>query len=245
MSSTIPANRSYVPSPEDYSRSSAISSENGPSSSYPRVHEASSRYNPSDTASSNINSNNKSNNKYADLPAMLRDCAVFVERTEFHPTIYQALGLLHQYAGENAGKSPSTIPASGGITTATANSMDDIGKEGESTGTSSAHVDRTVSPTPTTTSTSSGKELHHDQMKQFSKTFGKTIGFAFKGTEKVLGEAFSKITVSHNRSGSSSNTEEWHDGGLEHGGSANAASHNSSSDWCDEHFIRVSLSITH
>eukprot|EP00586_Coscinodiscus_wailesii_P013350 CAMPEP_0172508964 /NCGR_PEP_ID=MMETSP1066-20121228/216479_1 /TAXON_ID=671091 /ORGANISM="Coscinodiscus wailesii, Strain CCMP2513" /LENGTH=122 /DNA_ID=CAMNT_0013287223 /DNA_START=191 /DNA_END=556 /DNA_ORIENTATION=- len=48
------------------------------------------------------------------LAAMLRECATYVERNQFHPIIYGALGALHAYAGEKSGSSPSAGSVTGG-----------------------------------------------------------------------------------------------------------------------------------
>ncbi len=150
-------------------------------------------------------------NKYASLPSILRDCAVFVERNEFHPILYQALSLLHQYAGENAGKKTALIPpsasSSGGIPTAATSSIDEAEVELDA-GSFPIPEDRSGSPTPTTISSSSGgNSKSRETVKKFSQ-FGKNIGSAFKGTEKVLGEALSKIHVSHKSGSSSSHVDE-------------------------------------
>ena len=148
--------------------------------------------------------------QYAKLPSILRDCAVFVERNEFHPVVYQALALLHQYARDNAGSNKAAAPG-----TSTANSVD-----GSDVVAAENPEDRSGSPTPTTTSANSGGFV---PVKKFSQ-FSKNIGSAFKGTEKVLDEALSKL---HIRNKSAAATDEIQDTG--------------SADWCDEHFIRVSL----
>jgi hypothetical protein len=150
-------------------------------------------------------------NKYASLPSILRDCAVFVERNEFHPILYQALSLLHQYAGENAGKKTVVIPpsslSSGGIPTTATTSIDEAEVELEAAS-FPIPEDRSGSPTPTTISSSSGgNSKSRETVKKFSQ-FGKNIGSAFKGTEKVLGEALSKIHVSHKSGSSSSHVDE-------------------------------------
>ena len=54
-------------------------------------------------ASSEAATSNGSGGKNASLAAILRDCAGFVERDEFHPLLYQGLALLHAYTGEKAG----------------------------------------------------------------------------------------------------------------------------------------------
>lgn len=145
--------------------------------------------------------------QYAKLPSILRDCAVFVERNEFHPVVYQALALLHQYARDNAGSNKAAAPG-----TSTANSVD-----GSEVVAAEIPEDRSGSPTPTTASANSGGFV---PVKKFSQ-FSKNIGSAFKGTEKVLDEALSKL---HIRNKSAAATDEIQDTG--------------SADWCDEHFIR-------
>ena len=46
--------------------------------------------------------NGTSQQQLSKLAALLRDCATYVERNEFHPDLYQALGGLHAYAGEHS-----------------------------------------------------------------------------------------------------------------------------------------------
>jgi hypothetical protein len=145
-------------------------------------------------------------NKYSNLPSILRDCALYVERNEFHPMLYQALSLLHQYAGENAGKKSALAPhSSGGLPTPVTNSVDEAEVDLDSL---LIPEDRSGSPTPTTTSSNSGGNAKsRETVKKFTQ-FGKNIGSAFKGTEKVLGEALSKIHVTHKPGSSSSHVEE-------------------------------------
>lgn len=145
-------------------------------------------------------------NKYSNLPSILRDCALYVERNEFHPMLYQALSLLHQYAGENAGKKSALAPhSSGGLPTPVTNSVDEAEVDLDSL---LIPEDRSGSPTPTTTSSNSGGNTKsRETVKKFTQ-FGKNIGSAFKGTEKVLGEALSKIHVTHKPGSSSSHVEE-------------------------------------
>lgn len=145
-------------------------------------------------------------NKYANLPTILRDCALYVERNEFHPMLYQALSLLHQYAGENAGKKSAMAPhSSGGLSAPVTNSVDEAEADMDSF---PIPEDRSGSPTPTTTSTNSGgNSKSRETVKKFTQ-FGKNIGSAFKGTEKVLGEALSKIHVTHKPGSSSSYVED-------------------------------------
>lgn len=145
-------------------------------------------------------------NKYANLPSILRDCALYVERNEFHPMLYQALSLLHQYAGENAGKKSAMASHSSEVlSTPVSNTVDEAEADMDSF---PIPEDRSGSPTPTTTSTNSGgNSKSRETVKKFTQ-FGKNIGSAFKGTEKVLGEALSKIHVTHKPGSSSSYVED-------------------------------------
>eukprot|EP00566_Odontella_aurita_P026332 CAMPEP_0113580782 /NCGR_PEP_ID=MMETSP0015_2-20120614/30886_1 /TAXON_ID=2838 /ORGANISM="Odontella" /LENGTH=173 /DNA_ID=CAMNT_0000485053 /DNA_START=346 /DNA_END=863 /DNA_ORIENTATION=- /assembly_acc=CAM_ASM_000160 len=50
---------------------------------------------------------NGSGGRNADLASKLRACAYHVERNEFNPILYQALALLHAYAGEHSSTEPA------------------------------------------------------------------------------------------------------------------------------------------
>ena len=55
---------------------------------------------------SNGDSNPSNLNQNASLANMLRECAKYVEKGEFNPILYQAMGALHVYTGERAGTAP-------------------------------------------------------------------------------------------------------------------------------------------
>ena len=50
--------------------------------------------------------------QHVKLAALLRECANYVERNEFHPDLYQALGQLHQYTGEHSGNPQKSVGSS-------------------------------------------------------------------------------------------------------------------------------------
>lgn len=54
--------------------------------------------------------NNSFTSKNAQLAYMLRECAKYVEKGEFNPILYQAMGALHVYTGERAGTAPIKGP---------------------------------------------------------------------------------------------------------------------------------------
>lgn len=63
--------------------------------------------NSNHSSSKSDKAKNVNDQKYINLANMLRQCANYVERGEFHPVLYEALGALHIYTGERSSSAAS------------------------------------------------------------------------------------------------------------------------------------------
>lgn len=150
--------------------------------------------------------NGTSNAQHVKLAALLRECATYVERNEFHPDMYQALGLLHTYAGEHAGN-----PNNGA-------SADDHQISPKTSGS----FDRT-------TLDQSAQHL----MNSLGKKFSKGLGLTPSGKPVSQTQTQAQATSQKNAERVKADLETFKRSGKP---MAEVGHRSKENDWCDEHF---------
>jgi len=158
---------------------------------------------------------------HSKLASMLRECATYVERNQFHPIIYGALGALHAYAGEKASSSDSPeITSSASFDMKTNGVGSRAGKKPEQT--NQSVPDR---PSAVLRESSTSRTMNENEKANENRTVAKDAHLAAAHGQSHSGIHIGISSLSKKVWGTSKKEEKTVLGGTD------------AVEWCEEHFV--------